>query len=740
MKRLLIVAVAVVLTCFLAVGTAEAQISGYVDVANDGHGNTTIAYPSGTLTVQGWAADSGQTAPVQQVQVLIDNVAVGNATLGVSRPDVAAAFSNMAWLKSGWTFSYAVTKIAAGTHTVSAVASDQSGTFIGTLGPSSGACCSITITAPDLIESSVSVTGTPVSGGSIKINDTTSNVGSASAGASWTRMYLNSTNVKGGTLLGTRSISSLAANGAISTATTTVTLPMNITGAYYVVACANDTGSVVESNSANDCSGVQMTVGGADLTVTTDAFPAVAAVGATIQATDATANIGQGSASTSWTRFYLSKTTAKSGALVGTRSVAGLTPGGTSVGTTNVTVPTNTTAGAYYLVACANDTNSVTETNYANNCIASPLNVLSASSAIVVDAVNGKDTPNFTCSTAAPCKTIGWGLQIAAALGQQLVLAKPGTYTEQVTITQNVTLTSTTPYGAVIQAPPTLTVTTDPTGGGNNYAAIVSVGAANVNISNMTVQGPGPSGCGSLHYGIFVTSGSATVTGNQLLHIRDNPYSGCQNGVAVRFGSKYYGYVASGTITNNVIADYQKGGIVVDGPTTNVIVSGNTVTGQNVAGVNGQNGIQISRGATSAVTGNTVSKNLYGSSVCTVSADGILLYDETGGVLVTSNKVTANDEGIGVYSDSSAMSNAYITSNQVFANVYLGIHIDPNSGGNVIEFNAIYANGAGVGGYDETDETGSWTSPNNWGTDPSNYNILGNGGAYTQWLGPLPCS
>jgi parallel beta-helix repeat protein len=107
----------------------------------------------------------------------------------------------------------------------------------------------------------------------------------------------------------------------------------------------------------------------------------------------------------------------------------------------------------------------------------------------------------------------------------------------------------------------------------------------------------------------------------------------------------------------------------------------------------------------------------------------------SGGVSVTNNTVSANDEGIGIYSLPSP-TNIPIMSNTVFNNAFLGIHIDANSGGNTVELNTIYGNSE----YDEVDETGSWSSPNNWGTDPSNYNILGNGGPYAQFLGSLECA
>ena len=61
----------------------------------------------------------------KQVQILVDGTAIGNATLGGSRPDVATALNNAAYTNSGWTFTYAALSLPVGTHTVSVVATDS---------------------------------------------------------------------------------------------------------------------------------------------------------------------------------------------------------------------------------------------------------------------------------------------------------------------------------------------------------------------------------------------------------------------------------------------------------------------------------------------------------------------------------------------------------------------------------------------------------------------------------------
>jgi subtilase family serine protease len=82
-------------------------------------------------------------------------------------------------------------------------------------------------------------------------------------------------------------------------------------------------------------------------------------------------NDGTGSAGSSTTRYYLSVDGVKDGAdrlLTGLRGVGILTAGSGSSGTVTVTVPSATPLGLYYLLACADDTGSVAESQETNNC------------------------------------------------------------------------------------------------------------------------------------------------------------------------------------------------------------------------------------------------------------------------------------------------------------------------------------------------------------------------------------
>lgn len=93
-----------------------------------GSDNTTNV-PQGTnLFTRGWAADKVDGAPVARVEVRIDNVSIGNASLGYSRPDVAQAYNDQRYLNSGWQLNYNIGNLSPGAHSVTAVAYNKAGT------------------------------------------------------------------------------------------------------------------------------------------------------------------------------------------------------------------------------------------------------------------------------------------------------------------------------------------------------------------------------------------------------------------------------------------------------------------------------------------------------------------------------------------------------------------------------------------------------------------------------------
>ncbi|MGA2539569.1 MAG: hypothetical protein ABSF53_26415, partial [Terracidiphilus sp.] len=109
---------------------------GNLDSAVDANtGSTSISKSSGdSLYVGGWAADYTDNGPAKTVQISIDGGTPVAATLGISRPDVAAYYNNSAWTNSGFQLFTSVSGLGTGSHSVTAVAKDSVGNST-TLGP-----------------------------------------------------------------------------------------------------------------------------------------------------------------------------------------------------------------------------------------------------------------------------------------------------------------------------------------------------------------------------------------------------------------------------------------------------------------------------------------------------------------------------------------------------------------------------------------------------------------------------
>jgi len=106
--------------------------------------------------------------------------------------------------------------------------------------------------------------------------------------------------------------------------------------------------------------------------------PGAAARGSRFYVSDTARNQGTAPARSSTTRFYLSldqERGAGDALLSGSRSVRRLAAGAASSGTTRVRVPSSTAPGLYYLLACADDSLLVQESNELNNCRASSAQV-----------------------------------------------------------------------------------------------------------------------------------------------------------------------------------------------------------------------------------------------------------------------------------------------------------------------------------------------------------------------------
>ena len=243
-----------------------------------------------------------------------------------------------------------------------------------------GQVLTVTQQGPDLVIENVSTPPLVVApGGRFSVSDTVRNVAPIAASSSMTSYYLGRgpSWSSGDTLLGgTRKVSGLGA-GSSSTESINVSVPASIAvGEYYLIACADDRKVVSEASETNNCRASPQTlqVPRADLVTTTVGDPPSTALrGGQFTVTDTVKNVGGAPSGQSTTRYYLAMNPSRAPGdvlLSGNRTVAGLATGASSAGTINVTVPSGAASRTYYLLACAEDRQSIAEADEGNNCTA----------------------------------------------------------------------------------------------------------------------------------------------------------------------------------------------------------------------------------------------------------------------------------------------------------------------------------------------------------------------------------
>ncbi len=195
---------------------------------------------------------------------------------------------------------------------------------------------------------------------------------------------------------------------------------------------------------------------------------------------------------------------------------------------------------------------------------------------------------------------------------------------------------------------------------------------------------------GANYYGVVNNGGKVDIANSTVYDIGETPLNGTQHGVAIYFA---FASAARGDIKNNVVWNYQKGGIVVNGPLAQATISGNTVIGQGPVNFIAQNGIQAGFGAEARITGNLVVGNSYTGAGETASGGVILVGGDCyGGATQTDTKVAktvavGNDVGVW-FSNLDATCNPVTTPTRDVAS------------GNTVRNNAVNnttGNGAGAG-------------------------------------------
>ncbi len=261
-----------------------------------------------------------------------------------------------------------------------------------------------------------------------------------------------------------------------------------------------------------------------------------------------------------------------------------------------------------------------------------------------------------------------------------LVHVLTGTYTEQVRVdTKTVTIDGAGIGLAVLQAVPTASRATYSitqwNGSAKTIDACFGVTDADVTLSGLTIDGLdlGPQN----FYGMHFYNAAADVSNCQITNITNTASPSTSSIVSVLATHGEFGSTDL-AMSNCEVPNFQKGGIVLMGPSTTGNLTGNTVNGSinpNLA----PNGIQISYGCTATLTDNVVTSVAYPGTDW--AGTGILLF-ECNDVTVTGGTVSGSEVGIGhsqwnwVYTPSTiptvTITGVALTDNQWAASTHLG--------------------------------------------------------------------
>jgi parallel beta-helix repeat protein len=274
----------------------------------------------------------------------------------------------------------------------------------------------------------------------------------------------------------------------------------------------------------------------------------------------------------------------------------------------------------------------------------------------------------------------------------------PGTYPEQVQITQPVTLqgiSSGNSAQAIISASGGLTqTTTDDFGLTIAYQVWVNNVSGSVNINNITIDGSGNgvSQCVNYPYtyvvGIFYQNSSGIVNG---ITARNQTSGGfCGFGVDLEGGSSN----PSVTIENSSIHDFNGEGVLAEtnsgSPELTATIRANDLLALPSAGIS----LDIDQGVTATVTGNFISGSYEGIAACcgatssisgnTITNTSVGVAAETDQTSVISNKIyNSSTEGIVISSTSSPTVKGNTISNTPTGIEFL-CNADPNVFSNAI--------------------------------------------------------
>lgn len=258
-----------------------------------------------------------------------------------------------------------------------------------------------------------------------------------------------------------------------------------------------------------------------------------------------------------------------------------------------------------------------------------------------------------------------------------------GSYSEQLKIEKEVTLAGRSGAKIVLPGTPSKSETTcdrerNLAVGGEDEDLVSICTTGKVTLSKLTLEAKWPvDTCDDNLYGIVVgDGGTLEATKVTLDGAGAYPINGCQGGVGIQVGFAAGNQVGHANLSKDTIENYQKNGMTIDGPGSSATVTKTTITGAGPA-EQGQNGIQVSRGAVANISKVTISGNecnivgICGSGSSVEWAEdgaGVLFYEPGASSTVSDSKLGSNDINVEYVSGSAtrpATPEVYLTGDKL---------------------------------------------------------------------------
>ncbi|MBK7672613.1 MAG: hypothetical protein IPJ24_14695 [bacterium] len=147
--------------------------------------------------------------------------------------------------------------------------------------------------------------------------------------------------------------------------------------------------------------------------------------------------------------------------------------------------------------------------------------------------------------------------------------------------------------------------------------------ADGVDIADLTIDGLGRGNSNNRFSGVSYWNSGGSLTNVNCLNVMDTPFSGTQHGVGV-YTTVTDATPHTFTMTDVLVDDFQKTGVVMTGSGLTAHLTGVTTVGQGPTSITAQNGIQVSGNALVFATGCDVSGVHY--TPASVTATGLLVY------------------------------------------------------------------------------------------------------------------